>query len=147
VSERRTDRSRGRRARRGSAGEEPGGDSAGDGARVDSGASVADAVAAHTPRDELAETTAHGEVYLRRLRQAQLSLSVTALIAFGALFGVLPIALYLLHGLRHVRLFGVPISDWLLIVPLYPVIVGIGFLYARRADALDESFRELVRRR
>lgn len=100
-----------------------------------------------TPRDELAETTAHGEVYLRRLRQAQLSLSVTALIAFGALFGVLPIALYLLPVLTHVRLFGVPISDWLLIVPLYPVFVGIGFLYARRADALDESFRELVRRR
>lgn len=101
----------------------------------------------HTPRDELAETTAHGEVYLRRLRQAQLTLSITALIAFGALFGVLPIALFLLHGLSHVRLLGVPVSDWLLTVPLYPVFVGIGFLYARRADALDESFRELVRRR
>ncbi|MHB1469836.1 MAG: hypothetical protein ACYCX7_11845, partial [Solirubrobacteraceae bacterium] len=101
----------------------------------------------HTPRDELAETTAHGEVYLRRLRQSQLALSVTALIAFGALFGVLPIALFLLPVLSHVRLLGVPLSDWLLTVPLYPVFLGIGFLYARRADALDESFRELVRRR
>ena len=114
---------------------------------VTSGAAPAQAASEHTPRDELAETTAHGEVYLRRLRQAQLSLSVTALIAFGALFGVLPIALLLLHGLSHVTLLGVPVSDWLLIVPLYPVFLGIGFLYARRADALDESFRELVRRR
>ena len=51
---------------------------------------------ARTPRDELADATAHGQVYLRRLRRAQLALSLLALVAFGALFGVLPLALYLL---------------------------------------------------
>ena len=102
---------------------------------------------APTPRDELAEATAHGEVYLRRLRSAQLVLSITALIAFGTVFGVLPIALYLLPVLQRTQLLGVPVALWLMIVPLSPLFLAIGFLYARRADALDESFRELVRRR
>jgi uncharacterized membrane protein (DUF485 family) len=98
-------------------------------------------------RDELADATAHGEVYLRRLRQAQLALSVTALIAFGTIFGVLPIALYLLPGLQRTHLLGVPVSVWLVAVPIFPLLFVIGAIYARRADALDDSFRELVRRR
>jgi putative solute:sodium symporter small subunit len=106
-----------------------------------------DSSSPHTPRDELADATAHGEVYLRRLRQAQLALSITALITFGALVGVLPIALYLLPGLQKAQLFGVPVAVWLVIVPLSPLFLMIAVLYSRRADALDDSFRELVRRR
>jgi putative solute:sodium symporter small subunit len=100
-----------------------------------------------TPRDELAETTAHGALYLQRLRQRQLTLSLLALIAFGALIGVLPLAIDLLPALRHIHLLGIPIAIWLLVVPGSPIFLAIGALYARRADALDESFRELVRRR
>ena len=106
-----------------------------------------DASIPHTPRDELADATAHGEVYLRRLRQAQLALSITALITFGALVGILPIVLYLLPVLQRTELLAVPLPIWLLLVPLSPLFLVIAVLYARRADALDESFRELVRRR
>jgi predicted Kef-type K+ transport protein len=105
------------------------------------------APAAPSPRDELADATPHGEVYLRRLRQAQLSLSVSAFIAFGTIFGVLPIALYLLPALQRAHLLGVPVAVWLVAVPIFPLLFVIGAVYARRADALDESFRELVRRR
>jgi putative solute:sodium symporter small subunit len=97
-----------------------------------------------SPREELAESTAHGLVYLRRLRRAQLSLSLLALTAFGAVFGVLPLAIYLLPRLQRVQLLGVPLTLWILIVPLTPLFLAIGWLYARRADALDEQFRELV---
>jgi putative solute:sodium symporter small subunit len=97
-----------------------------------------------TPRDELAESTAHGEVYLRRIRRAQLSLSLLALIAFGALFGVLPLALYLLPGLERHELLGVPIALWLVLAPMLPLFLAIAWLYARRADALDDAFRDLV---
>jgi putative solute:sodium symporter small subunit len=100
-----------------------------------------------TPRDELAETTAHGALYLQRLRQRQLTLSLLALIAFGALIGILPLAIELLPQLRRIHLLGIPIAIWLLIVPGPPIFLAIGALYTRRADALDESFRELVRRR
>lgn len=97
-----------------------------------------------SPRDELAESTAHGHVYLRRLRHAQLNLSLLALTAFGAVFGVLPLALYLLPELHRTRLLGVPVPLWILVVPMLPLFVAIGWLYARRADALDDAFRDLV---
>jgi putative solute:sodium symporter small subunit len=97
-----------------------------------------------TPRDELADATAHGELYLRRLRQRQLALSLLALIAFGALVGILPLALQELPTLSRHRLLDVPLALWLLILPLPPVFVAIGALYVRRADALDQEFRELV---
>ena len=100
-----------------------------------------------TPRDELAEATAHGALYLRRLRQRQLALSLLALIAFGALVGVLPLAIDVVPELQRVDLLGIPLAIWLLVVPLPPIFLILGALYARRADALDESFRELVRRR
>jgi len=40
----------------------------------------------------------------------------------------------------------VPVTIWLLIVPLSPLFIAIGWLYARRADALDAAFRDLVER-
>lgn len=100
-----------------------------------------------TPRDELAESTALGGLYLARLRQRQLALSLFALIAFGALVGVLPLAIDLVPQLRAVKVLEIPLDIWLLVVPLPPILLTLGVLYARRANALDEDFRELVRRR
>ena len=97
-----------------------------------------------SPRQELADSTAHGDVYLRRLRHAQLHLSLLGLVAFGAVFGVLPLALYLLPALHSVHLLGIPLAIWIMLVPLWPLFIAIGWLYARRADALDAAFRDLV---
>ena len=97
-----------------------------------------------TPREELADSTAHGNVYLRRLRRAQLSLSLMALTAFGAVFGVLPITLYLLPRLHHAELLRIPVTLWILVLPASPVFIAIGWTYARRADSLDSAFRDLV---
>ncbi len=97
-----------------------------------------------TPRDELAEATAHGGLYLRRLIRRQLGLSVLTLIAFGGVLGSLPLALYLLPGLQDVELFGVPLPVLLIVLPPFPVFVVFGWLYARRAQELEQAFRELV---
>jgi putative solute:sodium symporter small subunit len=99
-----------------------------------------------SPREELAEGTGHGHVYLHGLHRAQLTLSLLALVAFGAIFGVLPVALYLLPAFDRTRLLGVPLGLWIVVVPMLPGFVLIGWIYARRADAVDESFRELVER-
>ncbi len=99
-----------------------------------------------SPREELAEATAHGHVYLHGLQHAQLTLSLLALVAFGAIFGVLPIALYLLPAFDRARLLGVPLGLWIVVVPMLPGFFVIGWIYARRADAVDDSFRELVER-
>ena len=102
-------------------------------------------VTPRTPRDELAESTEVGGVYLRRLVRAQLTLSLLALIAFGGIFGGLPLALYLWPGLQHVQVLGVPLPVFLVAVPMYPFFVAVGWLYRRQADGLDEAFRDLVR--
>lgn len=105
----------------------------------------ADRVArSRTPRDELAEATPHGDVYLRRLIRSQLALSFTGLMAFGGLVGSLPLLFLLAPGLQDVTILGVPLPLLVLAVPLFPLIVVIAVLYQRRADALDESFRDLV---
>jgi membrane associated rhomboid family serine protease len=97
-----------------------------------------------TPREELAERTAHGDVYLRQLIRAQLSLSFLALAAFAGLVGSLPLLFLLLPGLQDVDLFGVPLPLLILAVPIFPLITAIGLLYQRRADAIDDAFRDVV---
>ena len=97
-----------------------------------------------TPRDELAEATPHGLLYLRRLIRRQLGLSLLALVAFGGFLGSLPLALYLLPGLQDVDVLGVPLPVLIVVLPPFPIFVAFGWLYARRAGALEEAFRELV---
>jgi len=101
-------------------------------------------VSSRSPRDELRDTTEHGGLYLRRLMRAQLGLSVLTVIAFGGLMGSLPLALYLLPGLQEVELLGVPLPLVIVVVPLFPVFIAFGFVYERRARALEAEFRDLV---
>ena len=96
------------------------------------------------PRDELAESTAYGGLFLRRLIRSQLSLSVAALVAFGGIVGSLPLALYLLPGLQDVELLGVPLPILIVALPPFPLFIAIAALYVRRAAALEEAFRDLV---
>jgi hypothetical protein len=96
------------------------------------------------PREELAEVTPHGQVYLRRLLRAQLTLSFLALLAFGGLIGSLPLIFLLFPELQDIQLLGVPLPVAVLALPIFPLIVLIGWLYQRRADAIDDSFRELL---
>jgi hypothetical protein len=101
-------------------------------------------VSPRAPREELAEATPHGDVYLARLIRAQLRLSLLGLGAFGGLIGSLPLLFLLWPSLQDVDVFGVPLPLVILVVPLFPLIVVIGLLYQRRADALDEAFRDVV---
>jgi hypothetical protein len=101
-------------------------------------------MSASSLRDELADTTPHGVLYLRRLVRAQLALSLLALTAFGGLLGGLPLAAHLLPGLQHVQLFGIPLTIVVVLWPPFLLFVAIGWLYSRRAEALEDAFRDLV---
>jgi hypothetical protein len=98
------------------------------------------------PRDELARGTAHGGVYLRRLRRAQLGLSLLALVVFAGLIGSLPLVLHLIPALERVEVLGVPLDLALVVAPPLVLFVALGALYERRADGLDRDFRDLVDR-
>src|ERR671925_928963 len=97
-----------------------------------------------SPREELVEVTAHGKVYLRRLIRAQLTLSLLGLLAFGGLIGSLPLLLLLVPSLQDIDVVGIPLPVLVLIMPIFPLIVVLGWLYQRRSDALDDAFRELL---
>ncbi len=96
------------------------------------------------PSRDLTEATAHAAVYLSRLRREQLRLALLSLVAVGGAIFALPLILYLIPGLHDAQLFGVPVPIWLVVVPPFPLFLGIGLLEQRRADGLDEAFRELV---
>jgi hypothetical protein len=96
------------------------------------------------PREELAEATPHGGLYLRRLVRRQLGLSVAALVTFGGIVGSLPLALHLLPGLQHATVLSIPLPIVILVVPLFPVFIVIGTVYSRRAAGLEQEFQELV---
>ena len=97
-----------------------------------------------TPRDELAEETAHGQLYLTQLRRAQLELSILGLVAFGGLVGSLPLLFVLIPALERIHIVGIPLAPVLVAGPLFPMFAVIGAIYKRRADALDESFRDAI---
>ena len=59
--------------------------------------------------------------------------------------GSLPLLFALIPSLAHVALLGIPLAAWLVAAPAFPVFVVIGAVYERRANALDESFRDLIR--
>jgi hypothetical protein len=94
-------------------------------------------------REELEQDTAHGRVYLRRLRRAQLTLSLLALVAFGGLVGALPLVLFLIPSLQHVDVLGIRLPILLVLAP-FPLFLAIGVLHQRQADGLDAAFRDLV---
>ena len=60
----------------------------------------------------------------------------------GALW--LPLAVYLLPGFQRVDLLGIPITIVAILWPPFPLLVAIGWLYSRRAAALEDAFRDLV---
>jgi hypothetical protein len=97
-----------------------------------------------TPRRDLAEATPLGSLYARRLRRAQLRLSLLALVAFTGLVGALPLILYLVPGLDRTDVLGVPVSAALVLVPPFVAFVALAVLYERRANGLDAAFREAV---
>ena len=113
-----------------------------------------------TAREEVRQDTAHGGLYLRRLRRAQLSVSLLALVdptiplapvkrfaeppELFPVLGALPLVILLVERLRDIEVFGVPAAVGLVVVPPYVLLVALGWLYERRANGLDSAFRELL---
>lgn len=85
------------------------------------------------------------EVYLRELMRLQLVVSTAGLIAFAGVIGSLPLAVLTVPAMIRTTLDGVPIWLFLLGPPPFILFLAIGWLYRRRADALDAEFADLVR--
>lgn len=102
------------------------------------------ATSERSARDELAEQTAFGGLYLHRLRRAQLGLSILSLVAFGVLVGLLPIVLLFAPAIARASVGGIPLGALLVGGGVFPLFVVIALLYRRRAQALDDAFHKLL---
>jgi hypothetical protein len=96
---------------------------------------------------EIDAQTELGEVYMRSLVRAQLRLALGVTAGVAATLGLLPVVLTLLPAVRDVRVGWVPLPWLLLGLLAYPLLVGLGWVYVRRAERNEQVFSELVDRR
>lgn len=84
------------------------------------------------------------EVYLASLLRDQLRLALGILLVLALTLGALPLVFHAAPGLAEVTLLGVPLPWLLLGVAVYPALLGLGWVYVRRAERNERDFAELV---
>lgn len=85
-----------------------------------------------------------GAILMGSLVTEQRRLAMGVLAVLGLLVVSLPLVFHLFPALADVRLVGVPIPWVLLGVAVYPLMVLLGWLYVRAAEANERDFAELV---
>jgi len=100
-----------------------------------------------TTREEIDQSTAVGEVYIRSLMRAQLRLAVRILLVLMATVGALPAAFAFIDGFAEISVAGVPLPWLILGVGVYPGLLLLGWLYVRRAERTERAFARLVQPR
>lgn len=85
-----------------------------------------------------------GEIYLGSLLRAQLGLALRVLGVLAVAVGSWPLAFHLWPGLAGVAVGGVPLA-WVVLGGLvYPLLIGLGWWYVRRAEQHERSFADLM---
>ncbi len=97
-----------------------------------------------TAREEIDQSTAVGEVYIRSLMRAQLRSALGILLVLMATVGALPAAFAFIDGLAEFRVVGVPVAWLVLGVGVYPGLLLLGWLYVRRAERTERAFVRLI---
>lgn len=93
---------------------------------------------------ELAEQTAIGSIYLRALISGQLRLSVAVALAFSLVLCAQPLVAWFWPAYSRATVLSIPLP-WIVLGALsYPLTVLAGYLYVRRAEAIDHEFGELL---
>jgi hypothetical protein len=99
-----------------------------------------------TGASEIDAQTDLGAVYMTSLLRSQLRLSLLVLGAVGVLVAGLPLVFTAFPGLVDVQVLGMPLPWVLLAFAVYPVLLGLGWLYVRAAERNERDFAEVVER-
>jgi hypothetical protein len=99
-----------------------------------------------TGASEIDAQTDLGEVYMTSLLRSQLRLALLVLGAVVVLVAGLPLVFTVFPGLVDVRVLGMPLPWVLLAFAVYPVLLGLGWLYVRAAERNERDFAEVVER-
>jgi len=93
---------------------------------------------------DIDDETRLGGVYMGSLLREQLRLALGILAVLTVTVGVLPLAFHLVPGLSGLHVLGIPLAWVLLGVLVYPWLLGLGWVYVRRAERNERDFAELV---
>lgn len=93
---------------------------------------------------EIDAQTELGVLYLRSLVRAHLRLSGGILVLLAALLGSLPLVFAAVPAVFGQRVVGMPVAWVVLGFLVYPLLLGLGWAYVRRAERLDRSFTDMV---
>lgn len=106
-------------------------------------------LAASSPRPDVADLRAggrYGDVLTNGLIRAQLGLTVGFLVLTAAMIGTLPLVAFLWPRVDRITVADLPLPLLVLGFAIYPVLVGLGWVYVRLADRLERRFTELLDR-
>ena len=95
---------------------------------------------------EIDESTAIGEVYMRSLIRSQLRLALVVLFTLMLSIGIMPIIFIMFDSVTLFRVLGIPLPWWILGVVVYPFLLVLGWLYTRQAERAERDFAALVER-
>jgi hypothetical protein len=95
---------------------------------------------------EIDAQTRLGELYMSTLLRAQLRLALLVLVALFLLVGGLPLAYRLFPDLNDVEVLGMPLAWVVLGFGVYPLLVGLGWVYVRAAERNERDFADMVER-
>lgn len=107
------------------------------------------AVARHPvgPATEIDRRSRLGEVYVSSLMRAQLRLAAGVLAVVMTVLGGVPLLLVAAPSLGRLQVLGMPLPWVLLAAAVYPLLLGAGWFYLRRAERNEETFAAIVGRR
>jgi hypothetical protein len=88
-----------------------------------------------------------GELLIRSLMRAQLTLALRVALVFGVFLGGFPLLCALIPATARVDVAGLPMPWLVLGVLVYPSLLAGGWFYVRGAERNERDFVDLVDRR
>ena len=95
-------------------------------------------------RVEVQEHTEVGDALIRGLMRAQLGLALRLAAPTLLLLCSIPVVMKIFPGLTEVSVFGILLPWWILGFAVYPLLVGVCWVYNRLADRNEQEFADLV---
>ncbi|MGH4014800.1 MAG: hypothetical protein ACRDSL_12925 [Pseudonocardiaceae bacterium] len=93
---------------------------------------------------EVEEQTGVGEVLVRQLVRAQLTLAIRLMVLTVVVLGSIPLAFVIAPSLGTVNVFGLRLPWLLLGLAVYPFFIAVAWSYNRSADRNEQEFTEMV---
>jgi hypothetical protein len=87
-----------------------------------------------------------GEIYIGSLIRTQLRLALGTVVVLAATVGMLPLLFRLVPASRRLHVIGIPLPWVLLGAVVYPFLITLAWIYVRRAERNEQTFRDLLDR-